>query len=35
MTAIFSYVNESIQFCMITGETHPVKADFNHAWRHD
>ena len=29
------YVNESIQICMISGETLPVKADFNHAWRHD
>ena len=25
------YVNESIHFCMISGETLPVKADFNHA----
>ena len=29
------YVNESIRFCMISGETLPVKVDFNHAWRHD
>ena len=29
------YVNESIQTCTISGETLPVKADFNHAWRHD
>ena len=29
------YVNESIQICMISGETLPVKADFNQAWRHD
>ena len=29
------YVNESIQICMISGETFPVKANFNHAWRHD
>ena len=27
------YVNESIQFCFISGETLPVKADFNHAWK--
>ena len=29
------YVNESIQICMISGETLPVKADFHHAWRRD
>ena len=29
------YVNESIQICMISGETLPFKADFNHACRHD
>ena len=31
----FFFKNGSIQFCMISGETLPVKADFNHAWRHD
>ena len=25
------YVNESVHFCMISGEALPVKADFNHA----
>ena len=29
------HVNESLQICMISGETLPVKTDFNHAWRHD
>ena len=29
------YVNESFQFYLISVETVPVKADFNHAWRHD
>ena len=29
------YVNESIQFCMISGETLPFKTDFNHTWRHN
>ena len=29
------YVNESIQICMISEETLPIKADFNHAWRND
>ena len=29
------YVNESIQFCIISGETFAVKVGFNHAWRHD
>ena len=28
-------VNGSIQFCMILGETLPIKATFNHALRHD
>ena len=29
------YVNESIQICMISGKTLPVKADCNHVRRHD
>ena len=29
------YVNESIQICMMSGESFPVKVDFNHTWRHD
>ena len=29
------YVNQSIQICIISGETLPVKADFTHAWRYD
>ena len=29
------YANESIQFCIISGETLAVKVGFNHAWRHD
>ena len=29
------YVNESIQFCMISGGTLPFKADFNQTLRND
>lgn len=33
--AIFFYVNESIQLCLISGETLSVKSDFNHARTRD
>ena len=29
------YVKEPIQICMISRETPPAKADFNHAWTND
>ena len=33
VAAIFFNANESIHFFFISGETVPVKADFNHTWR--